>query len=204
MILGAKIGLTSPHELQSKAHFVEYICSQWDYWNDHFNLTYGTPISGKKFVAEIKWIPLSQLNDRFIFGGGQNSSPHARIGVDAGSANKTPVPIEMPNGEVAQIFTSHATVTEVVDREYCICKTVPLSSDVGIYLFAQEWFYSLYNPIHARLYRATFYDETESNVLMDLLPAKDSSGVACLIDKLSNTVYMSNYNEFVTNEEGIF
>lgn len=199
MILGSKIGTTMATR-DSNIKYVDYIRPWDEYCEDFFDLTYDTPISSRSFVAEIKWLPLSNQNDRFIFGGGQNSQPPCCIGIDSGSANKNPTPISMPDGNIAVIFTANATVTQILDGEYCVCETNPMRSDVGIYLFAQEWYWWRYGPIFARLHRATFYNEDKSAILMDLFPVKTLSGGA-LYDKINGKFYESSMQMFITNEE---
>ena len=143
---------------------VEYLASTG---TEYVNLT--NAFGGHTIVATIKWCPLSTTSNKFIFGGGQNSSPQTRVGVN-GSSN----PFVTPNGDTAYIYINNkSAITEQVNGQHLTVVTASLTPQY-VFAFCQEWRRVPDGIITARLLGLTI---TENDATaMDFIPVRVGSG----------------------------
>ena len=164
---------------------VEYIQSSGTQYID-----ISEALAGIGFAIELKWCPLETTNDRFIFGGGQHSSPqYSRTGV-YGNSN----PFTLPTGESVNILKQGAVyIYDKVDGEYIISRSDTMSSDY-LYLFAQEWGSVPASKITARL----FYVQAVANgeLVLDMVPVRftNESGISegAMYDRVSGRMFLNS------------
>ena len=143
-------------------------------------------IAGRTIATEIRWVPVSSVNDRFVHGGGQNSSPQVRIGT---YSNQNP--FVAVDGTTCYIYIPNGAIVSKVDRQYVVCRTNLYHSDY-IYLYCQEWSRLPNGLISARIFDVKISD-SGGNAIMNLVPVRftneQNQSEGAMYDRVSGALF---------------